>query len=112
VVKSVLLAQLSAEQSLMWHNALSSHHLEVWAASETEDLLKLLDQKRQSKQSLPQLIISDIGIRYGGGTSLLATELCKWCADHAPDLKVLLVNKLKSLLCIQRLKLMVKNYMN
>jgi signal transduction histidine kinase len=92
VVKSVLLAQLSAEQSLMWHNALSSHHLEVWAASENEDLLKLLDQKRQSKQSLPQLIISDIGIRYGGGTSLLATELCKWCADHAPDLKVLLVN--------------------
>ncbi len=76
----------------MWHKALSSHHLEVWAASETEDLLKLLDQKRQSKQSLPQLIISDIGIRYGGGTSLLATELCKWCADHAPELKVLLVN--------------------
>jgi two-component system, NtrC family, sensor kinase len=92
VVKSVLLAQLSAEQSLMWHKALSSHHLEVWAASETEDLLKLLAQKRQSKQSLPQLIISDIGIRYGGGTSLLATELCKWCADHAPELKVLLVN--------------------
>jgi signal transduction histidine kinase len=92
VVKSVLLAQLSAEQSLMWHNALSSHHLEVWAASESEDLLKLLDQKLQSKQSLPQLIISDIGIRYGGGTSLLATELCKWCADYAPELKVLLVN--------------------
>ncbi len=92
MVKSVLLAQLSAEQSLMWHNVLSSHHLEVWAASETEDLLKLLNQKRQSKQSLPQLIISDIGIRYGGGTSLLATELCKWCADHAPELKVLLVN--------------------
>ncbi len=92
MVKSVLLAQLSAEQSLMWHKALSSHHLEVWAASETEDLLKLLNQKRQSKQSLPQLIISDIGIRYGGGTSLLATELCKWCVDHAPELKVLLVN--------------------
>ncbi len=92
MVKSVLLAQLSEEQSLMWHNALSSHQLEVWAAPETEDLLKLLDQKRQSKQSLPQLIISDIGIRYGGGTSLLATELCKWCADHAPELKVLLIN--------------------
>jgi two-component system, NtrC family, sensor kinase len=92
VVKSVLLAQLSAEQSLMWHKALSSHHLEVWAASDTEDLLKLLAQKHRSKQSLPQLIISDIGIRYGGGTSLLATELCKWCADHAPELKVLLVN--------------------
>ncbi len=92
MVKSVLLAQLSAEQSLMWHNVLSSHHLEVWAASETEDLLKLLDQKRQSKQRLPQLIISDIGLRYGGGTSLLATELCKWCTDHAPELKVLLVN--------------------
>ena len=76
----------------MWHNALSSHHLEVWAASESEDLLKLLDQKLHSKQSLPQLIISDIGIRYGGGTSLLATELCKWCADHASELKVLLVN--------------------
>ena len=76
----------------MWHNALSSHRLEVWAAPETEDLLKLLEQKRESKQPLPELIISDIGIRYGGGTSLLATELCKWCADHAPELKVLLVN--------------------
>ena len=92
MVKSVLLAQLSEEQSLMWHSALSSHQIEVWAAPETEDLLKLLDQKRLSNQGLPQLIISDIGIRYGGGTSLLATELCKWCADHAPQLKVLLVN--------------------
>lgn len=76
----------------MWHNALSSHRLEVWAAPETEDLLKLLEQKRESKQPLPELIISDIGIRYEGGTSLLATELCKWCADYAPELKVLLVN--------------------
>jgi two-component system NtrC family sensor kinase len=92
VVKSVLLAQLSEEQSLMWHNALSSHQLEVWAAPETENLLRLLDQKWQSNQILPHLIISDIGIRYGGGTSLLATELCKWCTDHAPELKVLLVN--------------------
>ncbi len=92
MVKSVLLAQLSEEQSLMWHSALSSHQIEVWAAPETDDLLKLLDQKRLSKQNLPQLIISDIGIRYGGGTSLLATELCKWCVDHAPELKILLVN--------------------
>jgi signal transduction histidine kinase len=96
VVKSVLLAQLSEEQSLMWHTAFSSHQIEVWASPETEDLLKLLDQKRLSDQSLPQLIISDIGIRYGGGTSLLATELCKWCADHAPELKVLLVNPRQS----------------
>ena len=80
----------------MWHNALSSHQIEVWAAPETEDLLKLLDQKHQSKQPLPELIISDIGIRYGGGTSLLATELCKWCADNAPELKVLLVNPRQS----------------
>ena len=92
VSKSVLLAQLSEEQSLIWHKALSSHQIEVWAAPETEDLLKLLDQKLESKQILPDLIISDIGIRYGGGTSLLATELCKWIADKAPQLKVLLVN--------------------
>ena len=96
MVKSVLLAQLSEEQSLMWHNVLSSHQLEVWASPETEDLLKLLDQKRLLKQNLPNLIISDIGIRYGGGTSLLATDLCKWCADHAPELKVLLVNPRQS----------------
>ena len=92
VSKSVLLAQLSEEQSLIWHKVLSSHQVEVWAAPETEDLLKLLDQKLESKQILPDLIISDIGIRYGGGTSLLATELCKWIADNAPQLKVLLVN--------------------
>jgi signal transduction histidine kinase len=92
MAKSVLLAQLSEEQSLMWHSVLSSHQLEVWAAPETEDLLKMLDQKYQAKQSLPELIISDIGIRYGGGTSLLATELCKWCAEKAPQSKVLLVN--------------------
>ncbi len=92
MAKSVLLAQLSEEQSLMWHSVLSSHELEVWASPETEDLLKMLDQKYQSKQPLPELIISDIGIRYGGGTSLLATELCKWCAEKAPQSKVLLVN--------------------
>lgn len=92
LVKSVLLAQLSEEQSLIWHKALSSHQLEVWAAPKSQDLLKILDQKLQAKQPLPELIISDIGVRYGGGTSLLATELCKWCADHASQLKVLLVN--------------------
>lgn len=96
MVKSVLLAQLSEEQSMVWHSALSSHQLEVWAAPETEDLLKLLEQKRQSKQELPQLIISDIGIRYGGGTSLLATELCKWCAEHGLNVKVLLLNPRQS----------------
>ena len=96
VTKSVLLAQLSEDQSLMWHKVLSSHGLEVWVTPETEDLLKLLDQKLNLKQDLPQLIVSDIGIRYGGGTSLLATELCKWCADHVPDLKVLLVNPRQS----------------
>lgn len=96
MVKSVLLAQLSEEQSLMWHNALSSHQLEVWAAPETEDLLKILGQKLNSNQTLPDLIVADIGIRYGGGTSLLATELCKWCADHAPQVNVLLVNPRQS----------------
>lgn len=92
VAKSVLLAQLSEEQSMMWHKALSSHQLEVWAAPESQDLLKLLAQKLQAQQPLPELIISDIGVRYGGGTSLLATELCKWCAEHVPHVKVLLVN--------------------
>jgi len=92
VAKSVLLAQLSEEQSMMWHKALSSHQLEVWAAPESQDLLKLLAQKLQAQQPLPELIISDIGVRYGGGTSLLATELCKWCAEYVPHIKVLLVN--------------------
>jgi two-component system NtrC family sensor kinase len=92
VAKSVLLAQLSEEQSMMWHKALSSHQLEVWAAPESQDLLKLLAQKLQAQQPLPELIISDIGVRYGGGTSLLATELCKWCAEHVPHVRVLLVN--------------------
>jgi len=96
VIKSVLLAQLSEEQSMVWHSALSSHQIEVWAAPEAEDLLKLLEQKRQTKQGLPRLIISDIGIRYGGGTSLLATELCKWCAEHELDVKVLLLNPRQS----------------
>ncbi|WP_126386660.1 sensor histidine kinase [Pseudanabaena sp. ABRG5-3] len=92
MAKSVLLAQLSEEQSMMWHKALSSHQLEVWAAPESQDLLKLLAQKFQAQQPLPELIISDIGVRYGGGTSLLATELCKWCAEHVPHVRVLLVN--------------------
>jgi len=77
---------------LIWHKSLSSHQIEVWAAPESQDLIKVLDQKHQAQQSLPDLIISDIGVRHVGGTSLLATELCKWCADHAPQVKVLLVN--------------------
>ncbi len=96
MAKSVLLAQLSEEESLIWHNTLSSHSLEVWAAPDSENLLKLLEQKQQSQQNLPSLIISDIGIRYGGGTSLLATELCKWCSENAPETKVLLINPRQS----------------
>ncbi|NMF59367.1 sensor histidine kinase [Pseudanabaena yagii] len=92
VVKSVLLAQLSEEQAMIWHKALSSHQLEVWAAPESQDLLKLLTQKLKANQSLPELIIADIGVRHEGGTSLLATELCKWCTDNAPQVKILLIN--------------------
>lgn len=96
MAKSILLAQLSEEESLIWHTTLSSHNLEVWAAPDSENLLKLLEQKQQSQQNLPSLIISDIGIRYGGGTSLLATELCKWCNENAPETKVLLINPRQS----------------
>lgn len=96
MAKSILLAQLSEEESLIWHTTLSSHNLEVWAAPDSENLLKLLEQKQQSQQNLPSLIISDIGIRYGGGTSLLATELCKWCTENAPETKVLLINPRQS----------------
>jgi two-component system NtrC family sensor kinase len=96
VVKSVLLAQLSEEQAMIWHKALSSHQLEVWAAPESQDLLKLLTQKLKAKQPLPELIISDIGVRHEGGTSLLATELCKWCTDNAPQVKILLINPRQS----------------
>ncbi|MDX2256389.1 MAG: hybrid sensor histidine kinase/response regulator [Pseudanabaenaceae cyanobacterium bins.39] len=92
MAQSVLLAQLSQEESLLWHSILSAHQIEVWAAPENEDLLKLLDQKSLLTQDLPKVIISDIGVRYGAGKSLLATELCKWQAENAPDLKILLIN--------------------
>ncbi|MFM7885922.1 MAG: hypothetical protein ACKPCM_04360 [Pseudanabaena sp.] len=92
VVKSVLLAQLSEEQAMIWHSVLSSHQLEVWATPESHNLIKLLTQKLQANQSLPELIIADISVRHESGTSLLATELCKWCTDNASQVKVLLIN--------------------
>lgn len=97
MIKSVLLAHLSQEQSLIWHDVLLAHKIEVWAFHESEDLLHMLEQKRTSNQGLPQLVISDMyGIRPGGSGLLLATELCKWCADYVPQMKVLLINPRQS----------------
>ncbi len=90
--KKVLVIQLSEEQQRLWQMALGSQQLDVMSEPATSDIVQFLDQTKKDGRSLPNLLIMDIGITTANSTSLQARNVCRWCTDNQPDLKVILTN--------------------
>jgi two-component system, NtrC family, sensor kinase len=90
--KKVLVTQLSEEQQKSWQTALISQDINVVTEPASSDLVQVLEEMSKTGQSLPDLLLMDIGITTANSTSLQAREVCRWCADNYPDLKVILTN--------------------
>jgi len=90
--KKVLISQLSEEQQKLWQTALTSQNVNTITEPATSDLVKVLEQMSKTGEPLPNLLLMDIGMTTANSTSLQARSVCRWCADHHPDLKVILTN--------------------
>ncbi len=84
--------QMSSEQEQLWQKALSSQRLEVLVESPDSNILHTLRQKQRDDQPLPDLILVDIGIRHANSSTLVASTLCRWCAEHHPSTKVVMTS--------------------
>ncbi len=90
--KKVLVTQLSEDQQKYWQTALISQDINVVTEPPSSDLVQVLEGMSKNGQPLPDLLLMDIGITTANSTSLQAREVCRWCADNYPDLKVILTN--------------------
>lgn len=90
--KKVLVTQLSEGQGRVWQAALTSQNLEVFWEPSGTDIIELFQQMQREGKTLPNLLIMDMGITDPNSTSLQAGTVCRWGAEHQPDLKVILTN--------------------
>jgi two-component system, NtrC family, sensor kinase len=90
--KKVLVTQLSEEQQKYWHSLLTSQGLNVLVEPASNDLIQVLENMVKTNQQLPHLLLMDIGITKANSTSLHAREVCRWCTDNYPDIKVILTS--------------------
>jgi len=88
----VLLMQMSSEQEQLWQKALSSQHLQVIVEPPDSNILHTLRQKQKEDHPLPDLILVDIGIRHANSSTLVASTICRWCAEHHPSTKVVMTS--------------------
>lgn len=84
--------QMSSEQEQLWQKALSSQHLQVIVEPPDSNILHTLRQKQKEDHPLPDLILVDIGIRHANSSTLVASTICRWCAEHHPSTKVVMTS--------------------
>lgn len=84
--------QMSSEQEQLWRNALVSQQLEVIVESADANILQVLRQRQRDEQEVPKLILIDIGIRHANSSTLVASTVCRWCAEHNPQTKVVMTS--------------------
>ena len=86
--KFVLIVQpIMSQQSVIWQTALQSQSLSVICESPDVDLLHSFNQISEAKAALPDLLIVDTRIQ-----RFNAYMICRWCSQHYPTLKILLVS--------------------
>jgi two-component system NtrC family sensor kinase len=90
--KTVLLSQLSAQQGEIWYQAIGSQRASVFWEPPDIDIVELLARSHTHRKALPDLVVLDIGITKPGTSLLQAPSICRWCGEHHPQTKVLLVN--------------------
>ncbi|MDX2216299.1 MAG: response regulator [Oculatellaceae cyanobacterium bins.114] len=86
----VLMIQPTRLQGLIWQAVLKSQQLAViWESPET-NLEENLSQLQQAGLALPDLLLVDVRLR-----NFNPYAFCRWCRDHCPDIKVVLINASK-----------------
>ncbi len=92
--KTVLIFQLDEQQGKIWDAALQSQGIRVDWRPANIDIVEML--KAIEAQSLPDLLIMDIGIKSSTSNSLQVVPVCNWCRSLDVPIKVLLLNSSSS----------------
>jgi len=90
--KTVLMLQLNEQQVRIWDAALLSQDIQIdWRPSNI-DVVELLMEILTGGNSLPDLLIMDIGVKSPNSNSLQVVPVCNWCKGLDTPVKVLLLN--------------------
>lgn len=95
--KTVLMIHRNNEQGNIWKLILSLRGLNVVWEPEQVDIGNLLETFQAIKGDLPSLLLVDTSFESSNNkTTLEAISICRWCAEHYPKLKVILINYVPS----------------
>jgi diguanylate cyclase (GGDEF)-like protein/PAS domain S-box-containing protein len=85
--KTVLMMQSSNHQSNIWRAALKSQNVLLKSFNPEVDLQKMIEQRAQAGESLPDLLLLDM-------TTLRPNpySFCRWCHSEYPQLKIVLTS--------------------
>lgn len=85
--KTVLLMQASERQGHIWREALTSQGISMICLPSEVNLQRIIEQKVQAGESLPDLLLLDM-------TTLRPNpySFCRWCHSEYPQLKVVLTS--------------------
>jgi HlyD family secretion protein len=90
---TVLLIQRSQTQTTLWEIALSSRQIATISESPDISLRQVQEKLIHDLSPLPSLILVDMHL-----SNLDFIELCHWCSDNYPDLKIILTSKFENIL--------------
>ncbi len=85
--KTVLLMQASGRQGNIWRAALKSQGITLINLNSDIDLQQMIEQRVQSRRSLPDLLLVDMTILRPNPYSF-----CRWCHSEYPQLKIVLTS--------------------
>jgi hypothetical protein len=74
-------------QSIIWQTVFKSQRISVIQESPDTDLSTNLEQLKEAGLILPSLLIVDIN-----NIGFNPYSFCRWCREHHPNLKVILIN--------------------
>ncbi len=85
--KTVLITQASQYQGDIWREVLTSQGISLMGLSPDVDLQQLIEQRAQTGESLPDLLLLDM-------TTLRPNpySFCRWCHAQYPQLKIVLTS--------------------
>lgn len=86
---SVLIIHSSSLQADLWEAALQSQNISAIVESPEVNLSEIIEGLAMSEAAVPALLLVDLGLR-----NLNAYELCRWCREHCPTLKIVLASGL------------------
>lgn len=85
--KLILMIEPIRLQGLIWQAVLKSQKISVIWEAPTTNLMDNLDQLQQAGLALPDLLLIDVQAE-----GLQPYSFCRWCREHHPKVKMLLVN--------------------